>query len=236
MKIAVVQHRLREDAQTDAQALALAALRASQAGAEFVVMPDVPSLSSDKTAQDALYGALALIPGERLIPIAPADHAGVAYFGDPLEGVEDLGRFALFIGDAAFRGVEWLNALASVPSLAIICPRSESELQAEAALEVALSLSDSLAGLVIVAECTGAETGSPGHGGSAIIHLGKVLAEAMGDDDLIVADVNVPVAQPEPREPLPQVPTILAQRVAVHAGQRPAVDYPAEVSDSSVDA
>jgi hypothetical protein len=61
--------------------------------------------------------------------------------------------------------------------------------------------------------------------------LGEVAAEAFGDTDVLVADVRVPVPQPEPPEPLPQVPTILAQRLAHHGGTKLGVGYPADLSD-----
>jgi hypothetical protein len=115
----------------------------------------------------------------------------------------------------------------------VFLPRSENELQAEAILELALALSDSLAGLVIVVEPDGAEPGDPGHGGSAIIMFGKMVAEAMSGDDILYADIELPVGPPEPREPLPQMPPILQQRLAHHQGHQLEVDYPADLSDGS---
>ncbi len=121
----------------------------------------------------------------------------------------------------------------SFPNVAVLLPRSESDLQAEAVLELAIALSDSLAGLVIVVDTDGSEPGHPGHGGSAIIMFGKVVAEAMSGDDILFADVELPVGRPEPREPLPEMPTILQQRLAHHQGHHLEVDYLADLSDGA---
>jgi len=110
---------------------------------------------------------------------------------------------------------------------------SESDLQAEAILEVALALSDSMAGLVLVADTDGAEPGDPGHGGSAIIRLGEMVAEAGDGDEVLIAEVATPVAQPEPREALPEIPTLLAQRLATHRGKRLEVEYLADLTDGA---
>jgi hypothetical protein len=39
-----------------------------------------------------------------------------------------------------------------------------------------------------------------------------------------------PVQPPDIRIPLPELPTILAQRFALHRGERVAVNYPADLS------
>lgn len=233
MRIAVIQHRIREDAVADVSALIEAAHAAADRGAEFVVMPEVPSLRFRESVRESLYAAFDGIAGKRLVPFGGPGHPGIAHVADSIRGAEGLGRLALFVGDAAFRGTEWLNALASRPDFVVLCPRSESDLQAEAAFEVALALSDAMAGLVLVSECAGAEPGQPGHGGSAIILLGEVVAEALDEDDILIADIDVPAPHPEPREPLPALPTILSQRLAYHAGQRPEVEYPADLSEGS---
>ena len=109
--------------------------------------------------------------------------------------------------------------------VAVLCPHSENDMQAEAVLELALGLSSSLAGLIIVIDSAGAEPGEPGHGGSAIVQLGEVVAEAMGDgDQTLVFEVELPIVQPEPRELLPEIPTILSGRLAQHHGEKPGVD------------
>ena len=133
------------------------------------------------------------------------------------------------VGGSASRAFSWathvstpplsLGVAAQTPTLAVLSPRSETDLQAEAMLEFAIELSDSLAGVIVIAECSGAEPLEVGHGGSAIIVLGEVVAEALSDDDVLIAEVPTPFPQPSPREPLPAVPPLLAQRFDLHSGR-----------------
>ena len=141
-----------------------------------------------------------------------------------------LGRLAVLRGDAAIDPAMHAVMAADAPDVLLLLPASESELQAEATIEVALGLSLSLAGLVIVTDTAGSEPGVAGHGGSAIILLGEVAAEALLDEEVLVADIPVPIPAPEPRAPLPVVPPILLQRLAHHRGGKVAVDYPADLS------
>lgn len=235
MRIAVVQHRLRDTPEEDARALAAAANVASRRGAELVVMPEVFSLGDHGSpSRELLYQLLDEIPdGQRLLPHIGADKPGIAFVADPLPGLESMGRSAMVIGDSCLVGTEWVGVLGSSPDFIVLSPRSENDLQAEAAIELALGLSESISGLVIVCEPTGAEPGDPGHGGSAIIFLGDVLAEAVSDDEVLVADIELPIAKPEPREPLPEIPPILKQRLTHHRGLKLEVDYPADLSDGA---
>jgi hypothetical protein len=174
------------------------------------------------------------VPAFCLIPNLDPSGRSTAFVTDLsfAEGLpEGLGVAALLAGDACMDPAEFSRIAGERPSLAVLVPRSESDLQAEAMLELAIALSDSLAGLVIIAECSGAALGEPGHGGSAVVQLGEVAAEAIGGDDVLFAEVKLPVPQPEPREALPAIPPLLAQRLAVHQG-RGAVppSYPAELS------
>jgi hypothetical protein len=173
---------------------------------------------------------LASIGEERrrhIVYLNPALAADVAEVADlPL-----LGQTAMLVGDGCADASEILRISSEKPSVAILAPRSDNDLQAEAVAEFALGLSDALAGLVVIAECAGAEPGEPGHGGSAIIHLGEVVAEAMSEvDETLTAEFELPIAQPEPREALPKVPSILLGKVAHHQGRRPDVEYPADLS------
>lgn len=234
MRIAVIQHRLRETAEEDAAALADAVDRAAASGAELVVVPEVLALHDrDSASRRLLTERMAAAPAFCLMPDVGPDCRGGAFTAEFPEaaGLPDgLQPAALFVGDAAIDPAEFVRALAHNPAFAALAPRSESDLQAEAVLEVAIGLSYSLAGLVLVAECAGGEPGEPGHGGSAIVLLGEVVAEAVFDDDVLVADVAVPIPQPEPREDLPELPTILAQRLATHQGRKLAQPYPADLS------
>lgn len=201
MRIAVVQHRFRATPSDDMCALVDAADRAVASGAEWIVLPTIPSIST---------------PPEALFAAAKAPAA----FGQVLE----------LHGDDCIDPAALLAARDSAPAVAVLRPQSENDLQSESFLELAIALSDSVAGLVIVAECVGAEPGDPGHGGSAIVVLGEVLAEALGDDELIFADVDIPVGRPEPPEPLPEVPLLLRQRAAFHAGHKLEVPgYPSDI-------
>jgi len=141
-----------------------------------------------------------------------------------------IGRVALLSGDAAIDPAEHALLLSATPDVLVLSPGAESDIQAEAVLELAIALSISLASLVIVAERSGAEPGESGHGGSAIVLLGEVLAEALSDEDVLFAEVPVPLPTPAPRAPLPETPPILAQRLAHHRGERMTADYQADLS------
>lgn len=226
MKIAAIQHRVRDSVEADARALAHAAADASARGAEVVVFPDVPSLQDDDGAGHRLLSELVRdVPAFCIVPsIDPLTRgvAVVAALPAPISAPGGgLGVASLLVGDACIDAIEIARVALQSPAFAVLSPRSETDLQAEAMLEFAIALSDSLAGVIVIAECAGAEALEVGHGGSAIIVLGAVVAEALSDDDVLVADVALPFPQPSPREPLPQVPPLLAQRLAHHRGRLP---------------
>jgi len=236
VKIAVVQHQLRFEPAEDASALLAAANKAARAGAEIVFFPEVFSLEGgDNPERERLLTELDGVDGERFVPQLSIADGGFAGVITPDEGIAALGTMALLIGDGCVDMATIRQIAMSFPDVAVMLPRSENELQAEAVLELAIALSDSLAGLVVVAEADGAEPGEPGHGGSAIIAFGKVVAEASGGDEILYADIELPVGPPEPREPLPQMPPILQQRLAHHQGHQLEVDYPADLSGGGGD-
>jgi hypothetical protein len=229
MQIAVIQHVLRGDDHEDAVALGNAAADATGYGADVVVFPRVPVLAdlSDGDPVVKVFEAIGETQSEKVIYLNPA----AVPDGMHVAALPMLGQTALFVGDAAMDAQEVLTASGKKATVAILAPGSENDLQAEAIAEYALGLSSSLAGLIIIAEAIGAEPGQMGHGGSAIVHLGEVVAEAMGSgDETLTATFEAPVPQPEPRGLLPQVPTILSARLAHHLGQKPQVDYPADLS------
>lgn len=232
MKLAAIQHRLREDAEADARALADSALRAAATGADVILLPEVPSLGGgDGSARSLLYSLLDDVPAAYFAPRPDAATGCLAFVSEPLPGGDGLGRIGVAIGDACLDAGQHAALLAEAPDTLVLYPRSENDLQAEAVLELAISLSESLAGLVAIVECAGSVPGDPGHGGSAIVLLGEVVAEAIDDgDDVLVADVWAPLNVPEPREPLPAVPLILRQRLAHHRGEPVPHDYPADLS------
>ncbi len=227
MKIAVVQHELRPAPAQDLEALVIAVARAASLGADLVILPDVAAVHD---------GPL----GDELFRRTEEDAPGVVvwsahrYGSDPGDGpltlsVEAVGAACALVGDDAMDHAALLACAARRPGLLVLAPGAESELQAQAVLELAVALSTSLASVVVVAEADGAEPGEPGHGGSAIIHLGEVLAEATAGDDLLVADITTPLGPPEAPTAFPEVPTVLLQRIAAHHGRKVDVDYPADL-------
>ena len=229
MQIAVIQHELRGDDKMDAEALANAAADATDMGADVVVFPRVPVLAdaSDGDPVAKIFRVIGEEQGEKVLYVNPSTVPD----GLHVAALPYVGQAALFVGDAAFDHQELLTASGNKVFAAILVPGSENDLQAEAVAELALGLSSSLAGLVVVAEAVGAEPGAPGHGGSAIIHLGEVVAEAMGSgDETLTYELESPITQPEPRGLLPVVPPILSARLATHQGLKPEVDYPADMS------
>lgn len=230
--IAVVQHALVGEPAQDAASLLESCRNAAAQGSDVTVLPEVDSLyAADCDERVSLMETLDTMPGVWLMPRFECDALGLATLMRAPDGLDGLTTLALMVGDACFNEAELARVAAADPDVAIMMPRAESELQAEAALEVALALSDSLAGVIVVAEPFGAELGVPGHGGSAIIRLGEIMAEASDGADLLVASVDTPVARPEPKEPLPAIPPILTQRLATHRGVRPDVDYPADLTE-----
>ena len=226
MKIAVVQHRLRPAPAQDLEALVAAAGEAVRRGAHVVVLPPVPAVQNGPLGEELWRRLQEAAPGVSvLMPPVPEGHAGTVQVQD----AEPLGRLALISADSVIDPAALSGAATRKPEVVVASPQSESELQAEACIELGIGLSTSLAALVIIAETDGAPVGEPGHGGTAVLHLGEVLAEAMGGDDLLLSDVGVPIGLPEPPGALPEIPLLLAQRLAAHRGQKLNVDYPADL-------
>ncbi len=227
MRLAAVQHLKVTGEAGGFEAVADLVAAAVAKGVQAIFLPAVePGVEAGM--RRALDTIVADGDASYVLPVAGAP---VRFLPWVTDGSEDPGPIAVLVGDDCFKPESWNAALEASVKAAVLCPLSENDMQAEAALEVAIALSDSLCGLVIVAEHSGAELGDPGHGGSAVVLLGDVAAEAFGDTVVLVADVLVPVPQPEPPEPLPQVPTILAQRLAHHGGTRLGVGYLADLSE-----
>jgi hypothetical protein len=229
VNIAVIQHTLRGNDADDATELGNSAADATDEGAELVIFSPAPVLAC-VSAGDPVPKLFAAI-GEPQNPETLYINTAAIPVGMHLVEMPRLGAVALFVGDACLDYQEILTASGKKPQLAIFVPYSENDMQAEAVLELALGLSSSLAGLIIVVDSAGAEPGEPGHGGSAIVQLGAMVAEAIGDEDqTLTIDVELPIPQPEPRELLPSIPTILSARLARHHGEKPGVDYPADLN------
>ncbi|MDY0340088.1 MAG: hypothetical protein RBS17_02585 [Coriobacteriia bacterium] len=224
MRIAVVQHVVRSAPAQDLEALVSAAVRAAAAGAQWVVLPAVPALD-DGPLQVELWRRLeADVPGVDVTVASGSDDVA-----DSFESVGPAGMMVLLVGDDCFAPDRLRAARAAAPGIAVLAPGVESEIQGEATLEFVIALSTSLASLVMLVETDGAEGGEPGHGGSAIVYLGEVVAEAESEDAIIYADVETPIGPPEAPGPTPVVPSLLAQRVATHSGRKLEVDYPADL-------
>lgn len=208
MKIAVIQQRTRRDSGRDSAELGDSVSSAIDAGADIVVAP----LGGT--------GAHAGAPSEVLLWAPPGTR--------PVwRDVTALGDTVQLLGDTCFDPEVMRPLHREPPDALILHPDSESDLQAEALVEYALGLSRSVASLVIVSEFV-PQIGS-GVGWSAILFLGEVLAEAVAADDVLFADVEVPISAPGSREALPYPSAILSHRLAVHRGDRPDVGYMAEL-------
>lgn len=229
MRLAVLQHASPDG--TAAQVAADAA-QALDAGADLVICAAVLDADSEKVSA-ALDLVFAGTGRSYILPTYDGAPAGSVTLVEIVGPFGNVGLTAVLVGDACFDSEAWLRVRDAGAVAAVFCPRATSELQAEAAVEVALALSDSLCGLVVVAETTGGAPGGPGHGGSAIISLGKVLAEALEGPDIIIAHLLLPLPQPEPPEHFPELPVLIAQRLSRHAGQRFDVGYPADLSSGT---
>jgi predicted amidohydrolase len=226
LKIAVVQHRIRMHERMDLAALLSLAEQAEDEGADVIVLPCVPGL----TYESGLMTAFA----ENVVERAPqvsivASCAAVDRTGQPVPVLTRLGMTLHLTGDdcidpAHFPAIEKMGLEALVLQM-----DTESPLQAEALLEFALDSSLAHAGLVLTACLTGEARRVKSFGGSAIVHLGEILAEAGSGEDLLIARVPVPVALPARRGPLPVLPPVLAQRVAAHQGTKIRPEYPATI-------
>lgn len=223
-----MQHDLCDTPAEDVRALSQAAGQAVEADARLIVFPRVPSLCYGPIGETWREDMDALLLPEVAWLIADSDRPGLTAL-DPPPAASRLGSFALLTGDAAFDPDELAAALELAPDVLVLAPGSESELQAEAALEFALTLSRSIAPLVLVAEAVGNEVGEPGHGGSAILLGGAVLAEAVTPSAVLVAAVEPPLVLLGGRMPMPAVPPLLQQRLGAHQGRRLEVEYPADL-------
>lgn len=228
MKLAVIQHRIRENLDADIEALADSIRRACELQAAVVVCPLVFSIAeAGQAGRERLLSRLAGCPEGTALLIPFRTSAG-----ETVPGLSEtpLGPTALLLGDECISPEVTVMLDRTTPAAVVMRPLAEGELQAEAVLELALGLSASVSGLVIISECFGAEIGEPGHGSSAVMLLGEVVAEASESDEILLVDVDAPLPAPEPREPLPELPPILEQRLAHHQGRKPEPGYLADLS------
>lgn len=227
MKIALVHHRVRGDVRADSDALVDSVRQACAAGARAIVCPHVPALASVAGPEreellariEGCVEGAALFMSFRAVGSSPRISSGL------------LGRTALVAGDACLREDVARSLVAERLDTVVWRVGAESELQAEAVVEYALGCAPALAGLLLLAECSGGSGHDGCQGISAIIHAGELVAETTGlDDEVLLADLALPAPAPEPGLVLPTLPPILAQRLAVHEGRKPSVDYLADLS------
>lgn len=226
MKFAVVQHAIRPAPAQDLEALVLAVSRAAALGAEMVFLPYVSALYEGPLADELVRRVVAEAPSVEVVTAQRAQDVS-GHFTAAATAL--LGPGVVLVGDDAIDLEVLRRCVAEKPGVLLLSPGAESDLQSQAVIELALALSTSLASLVLVAEADGAELGEAGHGGSAILHLGQVLAEAVSGDDLLLADVVTPLGPPEAPEALPEIPPVLLQRLAAHRGRKLDVGYPADL-------
>lgn len=226
MKIAVVQHRIRVHERMDLAALLSMSEQAADEGASVIVYPCVPGLSHGS----GLVAAFA----SNVIQIAPQVTIVAPCVARSREGglvavPTQLGRTLVLAGDECIDASLYPEVEALAPEALVWQVETESPLQAEALLELALDASLSQAGLVITACLVGEGRGVSSCGGSAIVHLGEILAEAGDGEDLVLADVPVPVSLPERRGRRAVPAPVLQQRLAAHRGRKITPEYPATI-------
>lgn len=219
MRVAVIQCSMRVDQAGGPGTLLRLVAEAATLGAGLVVVSRISPDSGSKIEAAAAGATLLAARSDRDLP---ADGSALV--------VAAVGRVSVLAGDSVIDPRRLEHVASEGPDILVLSPGSESDLQAEAVLELALDLSVSVASLVLVVDEDGAEPGQPGHGGSAIVYLGQVMAEATEPCELLVHDVDLPLTPPEPRGPLPEVSPLLLQRLAAHRGVRLDVTYPADLS------
>lgn len=227
MKVAVIQHKLRAHERMGLAALLASAQEASDEGATVIVCPSIPGLSRKTRIYQAFIENMRIHAAGSLV-LTPA--LAIYREGDLEPFLTPLGRTLSLVGDECLDPGYYDSIDRVAPNAMLWQPDPESSLQAEAVLELALDASLSLAGLVIVTSLVGKARGAAGFGGAAIVHFGDIVAEGGEGEDIVTADLTVPVALPDRRGPRPELPPILAQRLAHHRGGKPPVDWPADLS------
>ncbi len=226
MRIAVVQHQIRTHERVDLAAMLALAERAVDQGADTIVFPCVPGLGGGGELMPAFIQNVC----ERAPQLSVIASCAGRLRLTPLEALPTrLGRTLVLAGDECI-DPELFPVIAGANVEALVWQiDTESPLQAEAILELALDASLSLSGLVLVSCFDGEARGARSFGGSAIVHLGELLAEAGQGEDLLLADVAAPVSLPIRRGPLAEPGPVLEQRLAVHRGAKITLGYPATI-------
>jgi hypothetical protein len=228
MRFAVVQHHLRTHERMDLAAMLAASEEAADEGARLILYPRIPGLSENPQLVDAFERNVEeRAPGMSMMTprLRRRDPA------TPLESRQTgLGRTVVLEGDECIDPALFPIVSDLAPETLVWFFNAEDPLQAEAAIELALEASLTLAPLVVVCASNGHARGVELAGTSAVAHLGELVAEAGEGDDFVIADLTVPATMPERSRRLPEVPPVLAQRLAAHRGTKVRVDYPADLS------
>jgi hypothetical protein len=226
VKLAVVQHRIRTHERMDLAAMLALSERAAEEGVQVIVFPRVPGLSRANSLLTAFFRNV-----EERAPGLTWIRPGLRYKGGEVTGYATvLGRTVVLAGDdcidpSLFAGIQALD-----PDALVWLFDAEDALQAEAALELALEASTTLAPLVVVSAVTGNARGVHVCGIAAVVREGEILAEGGEGEDLVVADVPLPTPRAERSRRLPDITPVLAQRLAAHHGTKVPVTYPADLS------
>lgn len=210
----------------DLAALLSLSEQAEDEGADVIVYPCVPGLGYASGLMTA-FAANVVERAPQVSIVAPC--AARSREGTLVPVPTRLGSTLVLAGDECidatlFPEIEGLGLEALVWQMG-----TESPIQAEALLELALDASLSQAGLVLTACLYGEARGVSSCGGSAIVYLGEILAEAGEGEDLLLADVPVPVALPERRGRRAVPAPVLQQRLAAHHGRKLKPEYPATI-------
>lgn len=223
----MVQHRLRTHERMDLAAMLALCETAAADGAQVIVYPAVPGLSSGTSLLPAfLRNVQERAPG--ITAISP--FVEVREGGAPSVANTALGRTLVLSGDECI-DADVFPEVAALGCDAVVWQFSaEDDLQAEACLELALEATHSLAPLIVVAAVTGSARDVHLEGISAVVHLGEILAEGGAGEDLLFAEVPPSAGPLEPGRRLPEPAPVLRQRLAAHRHSKVPTDYPADLS------
>lgn len=210
MRIAVAQHRIRAHERMDLAALLSVAEHAAEDDVRLIVFPSIPGLCYGVGLMEAFavnvverapqLSFIAPCAGDRAITRGPVDTG--------------LGRTLVLSGDDCFDPGLFPDIESMALEALVWQALTDSPAQAEAAMELALDASLSLAGLVIVAGVSGEARGVRSFGGSAIACRGDLLAEAGDGECLLTAEIETPVTLPARRGSRPTPAPVLLQRLS----------------------
>ena len=148
MRIATVQHRIRAHERMDLAALLAMCQEASEDGAALIVCPHVPGLVYSEQMSSAFNeNVRSYAPGSAVL--TPFASAGKS---DPLAMTHSTAGRTLVLGGDECLDTDLYAAIELLaPEMMVWQTETESTLQAEALLELALDASQSQSGLIVIA-------------------------------------------------------------------------------------